>query len=242
MLDTIPADAEVIPDAEETMSWLREKRLKLACGLYRHEHPTRKHAFLMTEFLGHGSPSTGGANYHHCIEWLLHSFLQNSQRMRPTRQMIIRGSGVAPRTFARWTEGRSLMAAPVALWVRRTELNEAGAAPSGLESSLLPHSSEPSSVNPWIDRIRDLLVTADGPSAEFGSRVEKLGFTEREALRFWAVLATCANSNRSQVARGTASMSVFRTGALRKRQKSLCVPLLLATPRTSKSSDGSCRR
>lgn len=125
----------------ETRAWLEDGWTFRPERLYRHNRPTRKHAYLIARFMGHGSPATTIGSYIHCLDWLLASALAQSKRMSPDEAKIEMASGLTRKTYRRWIQGSDHWEVPLTFWRQRaravdlnptTERSTAGADPSAL--------------------------------------------------------------------------------------------------------------
>ena len=96
-----------LADSSQALSafpWLAKLvQQPIAERLYRHRFPTRKHAYLIAGFMGHGSPSTSMI-YTHCLSWLLPVFLSQSALTQPAPETLAMATGVSSRTLSRWVE------------------------------------------------------------------------------------------------------------------------------------------
>ena len=125
----------------ETAVWLEKGGTFRPERLYRHNRPTRKHAYLLARLMGHGSPATTLGSYIHCLDWLLASALAQSKRMSPDESTIEMASGLTGKTYQRWIKGSDHWEVPLTFWRQRaravdpnliTERDPAIAAPAAL--------------------------------------------------------------------------------------------------------------
>lgn len=103
----------------ETTAWLENGKTFRPERLYRHNRPTRKHAYLLARLMGHGSPATTLGSYIHCLDWLLASALNQSKRMSPDESTIEMASGLTGKTYQRWIKGSDHWEVPLTFWRQR---------------------------------------------------------------------------------------------------------------------------
>lgn len=89
------------PDLLHSTAWLdlKSERWKAIWG---HESPTAKSAFLQACLAGHGEFFTTARSYIHFFPWVLASFLNASQAMKPSDRLVRKASGKAESTVREW--------------------------------------------------------------------------------------------------------------------------------------------
>ncbi len=111
-----PNPPEMFPHLESTSNWLREGPAFRA-AVFGYSKNTRKHAYLVAQQLGHLSPATSLQTYVHFADWLLPVFLSRSERMRPSKSLILRASAIARQTAGNWGfDEEHPLVLPVRLW------------------------------------------------------------------------------------------------------------------------------
>jgi hypothetical protein len=115
------AEVGVAEDVGEEVAraWLKDGVTFRPERLYRHNSPTRKHAYLLARFMGHGSPATTLGSYVHCLDWLLASALAQSKRMSPDESTIEMASGLTGKTHQHWIKGSDHWEVPLTFWRQR---------------------------------------------------------------------------------------------------------------------------
>jgi site-specific recombinase XerD len=110
---------DLFPHLHDTTSWLREGRA-LRQSLYRHGRATRKHAYLLAELLGHGTPVTSMRHYMHLLPWLLKLCLDRAPSIQPESALVDLASGAKRTTLQWWKKSDSRpMAIPLKLLQKR---------------------------------------------------------------------------------------------------------------------------
>lgn len=109
----------LFPHLKMTTVWLLEGSA-FRKKIYRHDRPTRKHAYLLAQQLGHGSPSTSMEHYVHLLDWLLAVCLGRSKLMHPKNEFVALATGRPRTTIQRWGSNEQSMAVPLKLWTKRT--------------------------------------------------------------------------------------------------------------------------
>ena len=111
-MDHLP---DLFPHLALTTEWLRQAP-EFRMQIEKHDCATRKHAYLLAQLLGHGSPRTSMEHYVHFADWLLAAYLESSEIMRPRRQLILLASGKSRMTIDRWMADGKRMAVPCKLF------------------------------------------------------------------------------------------------------------------------------
>ncbi len=117
-MDPMP---NLFPKLFLTMDWLAGSSA-LRDHLYSHADPTRKHAYLVAQMLGHGNPATSMEHYIHFADQLLAAFLARSPIMQPEKEHILLAGNRPRSTVQRWLEQRGPMAVAETLWNKKTLL------------------------------------------------------------------------------------------------------------------------
>lgn len=145
--DPIPA---LFPRLDVTTEWLSHAA-EFRAAIFRHRHPSRKYAFLIARWLGHGSPSTSLENYIFVADYLLAAFLEASEIMRPDPKLVKAYSEMDDSTRGYQVSGGGLNAIAVRRWEIRTPGLMAKPKESK-ESPCLPENPED-----WVGRIWEFL-------------------------------------------------------------------------------------
>ena len=145
----------------ETRAWLEDGWTFRPERLYRHNRPTRKHAYLLARFMGHGSPATTIGSYIHCLDWLLASALAQSKRMSPDEATIEMASGLTRKTYRRWIQGSDHWEVPLTFWRQRARAVDLN--PTAERSTA---SADPSALNlNELERTWNFLKAVHRPGA-----------------------------------------------------------------------------
>jgi len=174
----------------ETRAWLEDGWTFRPERLYRHNRPTRKHAYLLARFMGHGSPATTLGSYIHCLDWLLASTLAQSRRMSPDKATIEVASGLTRKTYRRWIQGSDHWEVPLNFWRQRacaTDLN--------LITEGSPASADPTGLNlNELERTWNFLKTIHKPEATTESAAAAWGIDSHLAGNILEQVAILKNS------------------------------------------------
>jgi integrase len=100
MLSDLDPAPNLLSHLPKTAAWLAQGHA-LREQLYLNEQPTRRHAYLVAQLLGHGNPDTSMGNYVHFLDWLLAIYLRRSLRMNPQDQDVRDASGISRSTLQR---------------------------------------------------------------------------------------------------------------------------------------------
>ena len=176
MLADMENPPDLFPHLEMTTAWLREGSA-FRKAIYLHEWPTRKHAYLVAELLGHGSPFTSVEHYIHLVDWLLAAHLERSPLMHPKDALIKLASGTRRSTLQRWESNGQPMAVPLKLWSNRTSKQ-----PTVKESEPPRVQSVQTATTVWP--LYDFLRTADTVDRPREEVFKRFGFDERAGCGF----------------------------------------------------------
>ncbi len=165
LLRLLTADMPKVPDFLPGCTGLNERlqgndEIFSPAKLYNHDLPSRKHAYLMSGLLGHGSPNTS-MTYTHCLSWLLPVLLTQSSTMCPTKETLAIATGISAKSRNR--RAKQAYGDPVWGhlwdWRIRNHALEAGTAINHA-ANRMPHS--PDSTD-WIEPIDRFLNEMDFP-------------------------------------------------------------------------------
>jgi integrase len=190
-----------------TRAWLKDGRTFRPERLYRHNRPTRKHAYLIARLMGHGSPATTLGSYIHCLDWLLASTLAQSKRMSPDGSTIEMASGLTGKTYQRWTKESDHWEVPLTFWRQRARVVD-----PGLITERDPALADPAALNlNEFELTWNFLMTAHKP-----------GETAETAGAIWGIESHLANRILERVA--ILKNSVILWAAGRERSLSASSP------------------
>lgn len=170
--DPIPV---LFPRLQETTKWLC-KAADLKASIFRHPYPSRKYAFLLARWLGHGSPSTTLENYIFVADSLLSAYLSESKLMQPEPKLVVNCCRLADSTWrSRATRGPHAL--PIKLW--RDRFPGLMAAPVAVSAK----SKEPSPGTPadWVGRTWEYLYRVATGNEDHNSLAKQYGFDEKTA-------------------------------------------------------------
>jgi hypothetical protein len=114
MLSDLDPAPNLFPHLPKTTAWLAHG-YALSKQLYLNAQHTRRHAYLVAQLLGHGSPDTSMENYVHLLDWLLAIYLRRSPRMNPQDENVRDASGISRSTLQRWEQNRGVVNIPIQL-------------------------------------------------------------------------------------------------------------------------------
>lgn len=163
MLADMENPPDLFPHLAMTSAWLREAPA-FRQAIYRQGVPTRKHAYLLAQLLGHGSPATSMEHYVHMADMLLAAYIERSPLMRPAESLVMLGSGIPRGTAQRWASAGGVMAIPLELWAKRrskqTVARESVPRDRRKNGSNIPPGRDPQA-SQWIDAVWDFLYVAE---------------------------------------------------------------------------------
>lgn len=176
--------SDYLPGCEGLTAFLQSDGIFDPAKLHRHHllFPTRKHAYLMSGLMGHGSPGSS-MTYTHCLSWLLHASLAHSSTMSPAEETLNMAIGISAET----RERRSRRASGDQIWrhlwdwrIRREATTVRQVDPevgnSGVRSEDLPD---------WIEPIERFLREMDLPGQSVAGAARLCGVEESIAAGWW---------------------------------------------------------
>jgi len=188
MLADMKDPPDLFPHLAMTTAWLQDGP-KFREKIYHHGMATRKHAYLLAQLLGHGSPATSMEHYIHFADWLLYLYLERSPLMRPKSSLILLASGKPRQTTARWTLNQPDLAIPLMLWAKRTSRQQAVAkdvlsnvtAPKAIKSLQVMSPSQAT----WIRRVYDFLYASETSGQPREEVALQYGFDKATGDALW---------------------------------------------------------
>lgn len=176
LADAPPPIPVLFPKLTETSVWLSDAA-RLKARIFRHTHPSRKSAFMLSRLLGHSSPNTSLENYVFVADYLLSTCLNSSEVMRPTQRLVKNACGLDPDTSQKIVEKAASDAIAVRLWRNKTN-------PGFLEPLRQREANQPASAltTPnWVDRTSKFLNGIAAGKEDEKSLAQRLGLDEMTA-------------------------------------------------------------